>query len=101
MVQGWINLILGIWLIVSGIFTTLHHPINMVITGILAMVFGFWLYKMWQGFVVGLLGLWTILSGLVLNLIVPANLIIVGLVMGLLGLWIGLGHLREMKTKAA
>lgn len=99
--QGWINLILGIWLIISGIFPALHHPINGVVVGILGMIFGFWAYRTWQGIVDGILGLWILLSGILFHLMTTANLIIVGIVVGVLGLWMGLTHPGEMKTKTA
>lgn len=99
--QGWANLILGVWLIISGLITTLHQPINMIIVGILAAIFGFWAYKMWQQVVNGVLGIWIFLSGIAFNLVGPANFIIVGIVMGILGVWSALTHPREMTTKAA
>ena len=100
--QGWISLILGLWLILSGLISSLQHPINLFITGVLAAVFGFWAYRHWQCIVNGVLGLWLILSGFITTLIHPLNFIIVGLVMGALGLWVGLSHpVRRMDTKTA
>ena len=99
--QGWINLILGIWLIISGLIPSLQVVPNMLIVGILGAVFGFWLYKMWQGIVNGILGLWLIVSSLLLNLVLPLNFIIVGIVMGGLGVWSALTHRKEMTTKMA
>jgi len=97
--QGWINLVIGVWLVISGIFATLQTPINMIIVGILAAIFGFWAYKMWQGIVNGVLGIWVLLSGLAFNLVIPVNFIVVGIVMGALGVWTGLTRAEEMKTK--
>jgi hypothetical protein len=76
--QGWLNLILGVWLIISGFVSPLQSPANLIIVGILAAVFGFWSYKNWQGDVIGILG--------------PANFIIVGVLMIIAGLWEGLSH---------
>ncbi len=94
--QGWISQILGLWLILSGLISSLQHPV----TGILTAVFGFWAYRHWQCIVNGILGLWLILSCIITTLIHPLNFIIVGLDMGTLGLWVGLSHpVHRMDTK--
>jgi len=98
--QGWINLILGLWLILSGLVSALQTPANLIITGVLAVVFGFWTYKNWQGDVAGVLGIWLFLSGIWWNLLSPVNFIVVGLLLGVIGLWEGLIHPREMTPHA-
>ncbi len=99
--QGWVNLILGIWLIISGFVSSLQTPANLIVVGILATVFGFWAYKMWQGIANGILGLWTLLSGLVFHLLNPTNFIIVGLLMGVFGAWEGYSQRKQMQAKTA
>lgn len=94
--QGWINLILGVWLILTGFVSTLQTPLNLIIVGILAVIFGFWTYKNWQGDVAGVLGIWLFLSGVWWNLLSPLNFIIVGVLLGIVGIWEGLVHPKEM-----
>jgi hypothetical protein len=90
--QGWLNLILGVWLIISGFVSPLQSPANLIIVGILAAVFGFWSYKNWQGDVIGILGIWLLLCGIWFGILGPANFIIVGVLMIIAGLWEGLSH---------
>ena len=97
--QGWINLVLGVWLIISGLILSLQAPVNMIIVGILVAIFGLWVYKMWQGVANGILGVWIFLSGLFFNLAVTVNFIIVGIVIGILGLWSALKHLKKVAPK--
>lgn len=85
--QAWINFILGLWFILSGIITSLGASVNYIIVGIVVAVLGFWSYKQWQGIVIGILGLWFILSGIVTSLMAPVNLIIVGIVIAVLAIW--------------
>jgi len=85
--KAWVNFILGLWFILSGIITGLGANVNYVIVGIVVAVLGFWSAKQWQGIVIGILGLWMILSGIVTSLMSPVNLIIVGIVIAVLGLW--------------
>jgi hypothetical protein len=85
--QGWINLVLGVWLIISGLVSSLQTPANLIITGILVAVFGFWTYKDWLGDIIGVLGLWSLLSGIWFSLFSPANFLIVGVLIGGLGFW--------------
>jgi len=90
--QGWTNLVLGVWLIISAFVPSLQTPANLIIVGILAAVFGFWTYKDWRGNVSGFLGIWSLLSGVWFNLISPVNFFIVGLLLGISGIWEGLVH---------
>ncbi len=99
--QGWINLILGVWLIISGFVGGLQTPANLIVVGILAAIFGFWAYKSWQGVVNGILGIWTLLSGLIFHLLAPANFLIVGVLMGIFGAWEAFGHRKQMQAKTA
>ncbi len=99
--QGWINVVLGIWMIVSGLVPSLQTPVNLIIVGLLIAIMGFWTYKTWQGIVNGILGLWLFVSGAIIHLLAPVNFIIVGLVVALLALWEALGHPTEMRHKTA
>ncbi len=97
--QGWINMILGLWLILSAFVPSLQSSINMIVAGVLAAIFGFWAYKLWQGVVNGILGIWIFLSGVIFNLIVTVNFIVVGIIMGILGVWCALSRPGELTTK--
>jgi len=85
--QAWVNFILGLWFILSGIITGLEGSVNYIIVGIVVAILGFWSARQWQGIVIGILGLWMILSGIVSSLMAPVNLILVGLVIAIFGLW--------------
>jgi hypothetical protein len=85
--QGWINLVLGAWLIISSFVPLLQTPANLIIVGILAVVFGFWAYKDWRGDIAGILGLWIFLSGSRFNLVFSWNFIISGIVLSIFGFW--------------
>jgi len=96
--QGWVNLILGAWLILSTFVTALRTPANLIIVGILAVIFGFWTYKDWRGDVAGILGLWSFLCGVWFHIFSPVNFFIVGLVMAISGLWEGLSKHPTPRT---
>ncbi|MFQ5706370.1 MAG: hypothetical protein ACE5HO_02920 [bacterium] len=87
--QGWVNGIIGLWLILSGIVGAgLNAPWNYIITGVVVAILGFWMIKVWQSLISGILGLWMIVCGIVgTALMHPANLIIVGVVVAGLSFW--------------
>ena len=62
--QGKIQLIIGIWLILSGVVTLFQHPGNMLVIGFLLALCCFSSFKIWQAALVGVLGLWLFLCGL-------------------------------------
>ncbi len=99
--QAWVNVVLGIWMLISGFVPSLQTSINLIIVGLIIAIMGFTTYKTWQGIVNGILGLWLFVSGAIINLMAPANLIIVGLVVALIALWEALGHPGEMRHKTA
>jgi len=85
--KPWVNFILGLWFILSGLITGLEGTLNYIIVGVVVAILGFWSARQWQGIVIGILGLWMILSGIATSLMSPVNLIIVGIVIAVLGLW--------------
>lgn len=98
--QGWVNGILGLWLILSGIISGLQHPVNYIIVGVVVAALGFWsATQRWQGWVDGVLGLWLIVSGIITTLMLPVNSIVVGLVVAVMSFWEALGG--KPVTKAA
>ncbi len=90
--QGWVNLILGAWLILSAFVPALRTPANLASLGILIAVFGFWVSREWQGKLIGILGIWAFLGGAWFNFLAPGNFIIIGLIVSACGLWCGLRH---------
>lgn len=98
--QGWISLVLGAWLLLSAFIPSLQTTGNLVLVGILSMVFGFWTYRDWRGDTIGVLGLWAFLSGVWFNFVSPLNFIVVGLIIAVSGLWEGLTHTQEATPHA-
>jgi len=96
--QGWVNFIVGLWLILSGIIGSLGVSVNYIIAGIIVAVLGFIAAKQWQGIVDGILGLWLILSGILGSLMASANLFIVGIVVAVLSIWMATTGKEEPAT---
>ncbi len=88
--QGWINFLAGIWLIVSGFVYPLEGRANVIIVGVILIIFGFW-DAPWQGIINGLLGIWLLVCGIVLPHLAYArwNYFWVGIVVLILGAWRG------------
>ena len=87
---GWVNLILGIWALISGFVVSLQGPVNYIIVGIVLAILSFvTAAKKWQGIISGILGLWLIVSGFVAGLQGGANLIIVGILIIIFGILLG------------
>lgn len=91
--QGWVNGVLGIWLIAVPFFGLgLNIPV-LVVTGIVIAIVGFWAAAMrpgmWQQWVNGILGLWVIAVPFLL--LTGATLFwtlgITGLIVAILGFW--------------
>jgi hypothetical protein len=85
--QLWVNFILGIWVFISGFIASVQGTVNLIICGVLALIFGSWARKLWQGIVIGIAGLWLILSGIIGGLDAKLNYIIVGIVIAILAIW--------------
>ncbi|MBD3345157.1 MAG: hypothetical protein GF401_08865 [Chitinivibrionales bacterium] len=86
--QAWINVIAGIWAIISSTSAPLFTTTNFLITGAVIAVFGFWTPKhKWQGYVNGALGVWLIISSFVPALQTAINFLVVGIVVAALALW--------------
>jgi hypothetical protein len=88
--QAWVNVVLGLWLVVSGFISVVQVNWNMIICGILIALLVFTSSKEWPAIVVGIVGIWVFISGLIPTLIVPVNFIIVGLVVLVLSLVLAL-----------
>jgi hypothetical protein len=101
--HGWISLITGVWLIVSGIIPGLQDSVNLILFGLLAAIIGFFFLKGWEGTVNGILGVWLFISGFVSGLITAPNFLLIGIVISVLSL-IRIFHLHrgtETKHKTA
>ncbi|HHE38578.1 hypothetical protein B1H10_01240 [candidate division KSB1 bacterium 4484_188] len=106
--HGRIKLVLGLWLVLSGVFSSFQSPINMMIVGFLAGVCCFRSYKLWQAAATGIIGLWLFLCGLsylfssmVVHLMTPENFIISGVLLSIFGLWCIIHHAKELTVKTA
>lgn len=84
--QGWLNLLLGLWLIISGLLTALQGPANMVIVGVLAVFIGFFLVRKWEGVAIGILGIWVLICGFITGFITTHNLLVTGIVISLISM---------------
>jgi membrane-bound ClpP family serine protease len=94
---GWINLILGVWTLISGLVSGLQGSANYIIVGIILAILSFvTAAKKWQGIICGILGLWLIFSGIVAGLQGGANLIIVGILIIILGFLLGVAKSKEV-----
>ena len=97
--QGWISLLIGVWLIFSGLFSGLQSPFNLVFFGLLILILGFFLLKGWEGIVNGILGIWLIIGGFFSGFITAQNFVVVGILISTISI-IRIFHLhRGVETK--
>lgn len=88
--QGWIDLIMGLWVLSCGFVNRMQVNDNMWIPGVMVLFFGLWSAKRgnsWQGFINSLFGLWLFLSGVFFALNTGWNFIIFGTIITILALW--------------
>jgi hypothetical protein len=84
--QSWISLVLGIWLIISGLIVGLQGSFSMVIIGLLAVIVSFFFLKGWEGVLNGILGVWLIICGFIHGLITTQNYLVVGILISIISL---------------
>lgn len=84
--HGWLNLLLGLWLIISGLIITLQGPANMFIVGVLVIYTGFFLVKKWEGVAIGILGIWVLICVYITGFITTHNLLFTGIVISLISM---------------
>jgi len=106
MYQGWIKLIIGVWLIISGLISYLMSPVNMMITGFIVAVCCFESYRLWQAMAIGSLGLWLFMSGIShqlmhTHLVSPINFFCVGILLSALGTYYILHDQKKFTSKPA
>jgi hypothetical protein len=88
--QAWMDLAVGVWLIVSAFITAIQTPSSMIVAGIVVFIFGFWgaaRVNSWQGTINGIIGVWLFLSGIAFALALPWNFFISGAVIAILAIW--------------
>lgn len=89
--QGWIGLLDGIFLTILTFITSAQTAENMMIAGIIAIVFGFWASKdSWQGIFLGMLGVWMLGGSFTNYLQLPINFLLTGLSIALIGIMLAL-----------
>ena len=76
--KGSLSLILGIWLMISAFFPTMHIPGNMTIVGLLIAIDGLFVLRKWEGSLLGLFGLWLFFCGILFGLVNTLNFLIMG-----------------------
>ncbi len=101
--QDWLNLILGLWLIVAGFIPALNTAAgrlwDYLIVGVLVLIFSAWVAKQrWPEWFNLILAIWLIIAAFIpwTGAAVMANSIIVGILIAIFGLWAAL-----MKPKTA
>jgi len=96
--KGCLSYILGIWLMISAFFPTMHIPGNITIVGLLIAMDGFFVLKKWEGSLLGIFGLWLFLCGILFGLVTMWNFLIMGLLVTILSL--SCIYQRHLKYKA-
>ncbi len=95
----WIPFFIGLYLVISGFFSVLVRPWNIVVFGLLAVATGFLPMitgrRTWQGVIICLAGFWLFISGLFFNLVVSLNFYIFGAVIAAASLWGALASSSE------
>jgi hypothetical protein len=86
--QNWVDIVLGIWLILSGLSFPLVTEGNLVITGVLIFIIGLLTLRYFNGMIMVVLGFWMVISGLIISLATPANFIVNGALILLFALWV-------------
>ena len=76
------------WLFFSGFISELYHPLNLSISGLVALgisLYGILVRKKKRAVVVGIIGTWLIFNGLILENIASYNFILFGFTIAFLG----------------
>jgi hypothetical protein len=76
------------WLFISGFADELYSPLNLSISGLIALgisLFGILIRKKKRAIVIGIIGIWLIFNGAILNNTAPYNFILFGFIIAFLG----------------
>ena len=94
MLMYWISFIIGLWFFISGLAPGLVRVWNLLLVGILAIIFGLIAFyqnrKYWQGLVIAIIGLWVLICGFIEIYLVSWNFLLFGIIIAVLGLWAAL-----------
>ncbi len=88
--QAWVNLVIGLWLILSGFIPELDTPSLMLISGFIVFLSGFSAAissKSWEGILNSLIGVWLILCSIWFNFFMPWNFFVTGGVIFVFAVW--------------
>jgi len=86
--SGSLCIFLGMWLFFSGFVNELYNPLNLTISGLIAIsisLYGFLIRKKKRALTVGIIGIWLLFNGLILENIAPYNFILFGFIIAFLG----------------
>lgn len=92
--QGWIAFLDGLWLTVCAFLWQTQSNVNLLITGIILIIFGFWSNKSVAGIILGFLGIWLVGSGCTSYLNLAVNYLLSGLTVMLIALLCATFNLR-------
>ncbi len=87
---AWINLVIGLWLIVSGFVNDIRNPALIITAGIVILIsslLGFISTKSWEGILNLFIGIWLILCGSWFNFLMPWNFFVTGGIVFVFSVW--------------
>ena len=89
--QTAINLLIAVWLIVTGLSYP-NSPGVLIVSGTVAVAFGSYVAAVrdcWQSFVIGMIGIWLFVGPLATNgAMTRTNFLISGIATGVFGIWV-------------
>ncbi len=77
--QGWIAFLIGLWLTISSFLWHIQTNLNLLISGIILTIIGFWAEKSWEGIMLGFLGIYVIGCGCTNYLALSINFFLTGI----------------------
>ena len=77
--QGWIALLDGLWLTSSSLFWRMQTNTNLLISGAVLLIFGFWARKNWEGVMLAMIGIWVAGCGFTNYLELSINFFLTGI----------------------
>lgn len=87
---AWINMLIGLFLIVSGFISDLRTPLLIIAAGIFVLIFGLLgslSKKSWEGILNFFVGIWLILCGSWFNFFMPWNFFVTGGIVLVFSVW--------------
>lgn len=95
---GWVNLVVGVWTLISGFIQGLQGTTNLVIVGIVLAVLNFANRKRstWQGTICGTAGFLLLVSGMA-GLQSGTYLVVIGVLTMIFGILLGVKKTRRQQ----